>query len=110
MDTKIIEDYLAKYKVCLKDLKSEKTKTLFKGGFKSISQPIDYTQPVLAFDPTGKKLSMVYEKRGKVGLITYDLEEKKKEKRYIANFQKVLSISYSDANTLVLSAINRGQS
>ena len=105
-----VRNDLGKYKVCLKDLKSEKTKTLFKGGFKSISQPIDYTQPVLAFDPTGKKLSLVYEKRGKVGLITYDLEEKKKEKRYIANFQKVLSISYSDANTLVLSAINRGQS
>ncbi|MGB3075923.1 MAG: hypothetical protein WBB36_11410 [Chitinophagales bacterium] len=105
-----VRNDLGKYKVCLKDLKSEKTKTLFKGGFKNITQPIDYTQPVLAFDPTGKKLAIVYEKRSKVGLIMYDLEEKKKDKRYIANFQKVLSISFSDANTLVLSAINRGQS
>ena len=105
-----VRNDLGKYKVCLKDLKSEKTKTLFKGGFKNISQPIDYSQPVLAFDPAGKKLAIVYEKRSKVGLILYDVEEKEKEKRYIANFQKVLSISYSDANTLVISAINRGQS
>lgn len=105
-----VRNDIGKYRVCLRDVKTEKTKTIFRGGFKSISQPIDYSQPVLAFDPTGSKLSVVYEKRNKVGLITYDLEEKKKEKRYIANFQKVLSISYSDANTLVLSAINRGQS
>lgn len=105
-----VRNDLGKYKVCLKNLESGKTKTVFKGGFKNITQPIDYTHPVLSFDPAGSRLAIVYEKRNKVGLILYDLEKKKKEKRYIANFQKILSISFSDANTLVLSAINRGQS
>ncbi len=105
-----VRNDLGKYKVCFRDLEKEKSKTLFKGGFKNILQPIDYSQPLLAFDPTGQRLAIIYEKRNKVGLITYDIDEKKKEKRYIVNFQKVLSISFSDANTLVLSAINRGQS
>jgi hypothetical protein len=105
-----VRNDIGKYKVFLKDVESGKTKRLFKGGFKNIVQPIDYSHPLLAFDPTGKKLAIVYEKRNKIGLITYDLEEKKKEKRYIVNFQKVLSISYSDPFTLVMSAINRGQS
>lgn len=105
-----VRNDLGKYKVCLKDLKTDNTKTLLKGGYKNISQPIDYSQPVLAFDPTGKKLAMVYEKRSKVALLLYDIDERKKDKRFVANFQKVLSISYSDANTLIISAINRGQS
>ncbi|MBA2421606.1 MAG: hypothetical protein H0V61_00070 [Chitinophagales bacterium] len=105
-----VRNDLGKYKVSLRELEKKRAKTIFKGGFKNILQPIDYSQPLLAFDPTGTRLAIIYEKRNKVGLIIYDIEERKKEKRYIANFQKVLSISFSDANTLVLSAINRGQS
>jgi hypothetical protein len=105
-----VRNDLGKYKVCLKNLETGKTKTVFKGGFKNITQPIDYSQPVLSFDPTGKRLAIVYEKRNKTGALIYDIEDKKKEKRWIANFQKINSIAYSDPNTIVISATNRGQS
>src|SRR4030095_4080684 len=58
-----VRNNIGKYKVCLKDLKNDKGKKLFKGGFKNITQPIDYSQPLVSFDPTGKKLAIVYEKR-----------------------------------------------
>lgn len=105
-----VKNNLGKYKVCYRDLDNGKNKTLLKGGFKNITQPIDYAQPQLAFSPTGKELSITYMKRNKTRLITYNTEDHTKEKRNILSFQKIFSISYTDANTLVLSAENKGQS
>lgn len=105
-----VKNNLGKYKVCYRNLDTGKNKKLLKGGFKNIAQPIDYGQPQLAFSPSGKELSIVYMKRNKTRLITYNIEDHKKEKRNILSFQKIFSISYTDANTLVLSAENKGQS
>ena len=64
----------------------------------------------MAFSPSGKELSIIYWKRNKTRLITYNVEDGKKEKRNILSFQKIFSINYTDANTLVLSGENKGHS
>ena len=105
-----VKNNLGKYKVCYMNLDNGKKKTLMRGGFKNITQPIDYAQPQLAFSPSGKELSIAYTKRNKIRLLTYNLEDHSKEKRNILSFQKIFSISYTDGNTLVLSAENKGHS
>ena len=103
---------LGKYKVRLVNLDNSKKKKLLRGGFRNVTQPIDYSYPLLSWDPTGKKLAIVYEKHGKSWLVVYDADKKKKEKkRVLANFQKVYSVDFTaDPRVLVLSAENRGQS
>jgi len=105
-----VKNNLGKYKVCYRDLDNGKTKTLLSKGFKNITQPIDYAQPQLAFSPSGKELSMFYWRRNRMRLVTYDLDKHSKEKKDIVSFQKIFSFDYSDANTLVVSAEDKGQS
>ncbi len=64
----------------------------------------------LAFSPSGKELTVTYMKKNKARLITYNTGDHSKEKRNILSFQKIFSVNYTDANTLVLSAENKGQS
>lgn len=106
-----VSNDIGKYKVKMKTLDENKYKTLLRGGFKNVTQPIDYSYPLTAWDPTGTKLAMVFEKRDKIYIRIYDTEGKKSETKLITNFQKILSISFgSDSRTLILSAVNRGQS
>ncbi|MBA3647473.1 MAG: hypothetical protein H0W62_02810 [Chitinophagales bacterium] len=105
-----VRNEISKYRVCLKNTETGSSKKLLKGGFKSITQPIDYSQPLLSFDPTGKKLAIVYQKRDKTNLLVYNMEDHKKEKRKIIAFQKILSMAYIDPTNIVISAENKGQS
>ncbi len=106
-----VVDDIGLYKVRIYDIENKKSKKVFRGGYRDISMPVDISQPMLAWDPTGKTLAIIYEHRAKTYLLTYNTEEKKKEKKLIANFQKIVSFSYGEnPNQLVLSAINRGQS
>ncbi len=105
------ENELGKYKVKVYDLGSKNRHTYLRGGFKNITQPIDYSYPLTAWDQTGNKLAMVTEKKGKVFLAVYDFEKQKKTEREITNFQKILSISFGvDPNYIVMSAVNKSQS
>ena len=105
------ENELGKYKVKVLSLEKNRRRTYLRGGFKDISQPVDYSYPLTAWDPTGNKLAMVIEKRGKVFLDVYDFEAKKKTERVVSNFQKILSISFgADPKTVAISAVNRSQS
>lgn len=106
-----VTNEMGRYKVQLMKTKNRHTKTLMRGGYKQNILPDDFSFPLLAWDPSGKRLAMVYTKRNKTWLTTYDIDEKKKEKRLIASFQKIISISFgADINTLYMSAVNRGQS
>ena len=105
------ENEIGKYKVRVYDLEKKKRNTFLRGGFKSLTLPADYSFPLIAWDPSGTKLALIIEKRGKVFLRVYDFEEKKNTERSLPNFQKILSISFgADAKTIVMSAINKSQS
>ena len=105
-----VTNELGQYKVWLYDLTTNKTKRLLKVGHK-IDRINDYTFPLLAWHPSGKILSIIREKKEQLMIITYTIEEKKKQERSITDFEKILDFSYSDdGKKFVMSAMRHGQS
>ncbi|MEP7168144.1 MAG: hypothetical protein ABI855_02115 [Bacteroidota bacterium] len=102
---------IGKYKVWLYDIDKKKSKRIMKGGYKSLEQKNDVSFPILAWHPSGKILAIMKEKKGKVYLDYYNVNEKKKEENKFFYFEKVLDFSYSDdGQNLVLSGVQKGQS
>lgn len=101
---------LGEWRVWLLDLESNETRTLAKGGFKTQTFAVDKGYPLVAFDPSGRQLVVVYEKRDAPKLMTYDLATGKTDVRDMANFQRIVNIRFGESGTLLMSAINRGQS
>lgn len=101
---------LGVYRIYLKNPGTDKTKKIFKGGYRIAEKP-DYSYPLLAWHPSGKLLAMIVERKGEIYLYYYTLNDKRFEKIFLHDFQKVLDFSYSDdGNLLLLSAIQKGQS
>ena len=99
-----------RYKVYLYDLIKERQKKIVKDGFRS-NVNVDYSYPLLAWHPDGNILAMIYEEKGYNWLALYDLENKKTDYRPLYQFNKVVDFKYgSDGRSMVLSAVNKGQS
>ncbi len=101
---------LGQYKVYIHDIGSGKTTRIAKGGYKIEGLPKDEHYPIIDWSPAGNKLAVIYEKRNKIKLLTYDVGEKKKEVKPVTKFQKVLDMSFMNPRTVILSAVNKGQS
>jgi hypothetical protein len=102
---------IGKYRVWLYDMKTKKSKRIMKGGYKSIEQKNDLSFPLLAWHPSGRILAIMKEKKGKVYLDYYNVNDRKKEESKFFYFEKVLDFSYSDdGQNLVLSGVQKGQS
>jgi len=100
-----------KYRVWLMDLKTGKTRRLFKGGLRYHQLIIDQSFPLLAWQAGGDKLAYVYEKKAQIYLRIVDLVNKKEETIKFNKFDKITGIDFSDnGRTIVLSAIRKGQS
>lgn len=107
-----VTNELGKYKIWLYDVNSKKRKRLGKGGFKSVNQAIDLSYPAIAWHPSGRYLSAIKEKKGKLWLDYYTPGKKlKKETNKFFYFEKVLDFSYNASGSeMVLSAVQKGQS
>ena len=107
-----VTNELGKYKLWLYDVRRDKKKVLSKGGYKSLSQTPDISFPVLSWHPSGRYVSALREKKGKIWLDYYNIGKKvKRETNKFFYFDKVLDFSYnSSGNEMVLSAIQKGQS
>ncbi len=98
------------YRVYLKDQTTNKTQRLMKGGYR-LEDKIDYSYPLLAWNPSGRILAIIIERKGEVNLYYYLLDDKKFEKVILYQFEKVLDMAYSDDGlSLVMSAVQLGQS
>lgn len=99
-----------KYKVWLHNMRTEKLKKLYTGGYK-LDEKKDYTYPILDWHPTGRILTMVLEEKGLIWLYFYNIDDREWTSQNIFGFQKILDISYSgDGRTLLMSAVKNGQS
>ncbi len=100
-----------KYRIWLMDLKTGKTRRLFKGGIKYHQLIIDQSFPLLAWQAGGDKLAYVYEKKSQIYLRIVDLVNKKEETLKFNKFDKITGIDFSEnGRSIVLSAIRKGQS
>ncbi|HWB62585.1 MAG TPA: hypothetical protein VG603_03670, partial [Chitinophagales bacterium] len=101
---------MGRYKVYLLDTQTKKRKVLLRGGFRTNTQFTDESIPLIAWDPSGKRVAMINDRRANIYLRFYDLEKKKMEVDPVRKFQKIVSFNFVDSKQLVLSAMQNGQS
>ncbi|MBP9150774.1 MAG: hypothetical protein KBF73_00680 [Flavobacteriales bacterium] len=101
---------MGKIRVKLHDIQAKKKKTIYRQGYRAYTTQ-DHSYPIVAWHPSSKLVSIITEHKGKIKLILYNLETKKHDTRELFNFEKILSMDYSDdGRELVFSAVQLGQS
>jgi Tol biopolymer transport system component len=106
-----VSNELGKYKCRVVNISNNKIKKITKGGYKSLSEKPDYSQPLLAWHPSGRILTLIREKKGRPYMFFYNTDKRKPEKTPLFYFEKILDFAYSpDGQDLVISATIKGQS
>ncbi len=107
-----VTNNLGKYKVWLYDTRKNKCKRIAKGGYKSQTQITDLSFPAIAWHPSGRYLTAIKEKKGKIWMDYYTPGKRsKRETTKFFYFDKVIDFSYSSTgNEMVMSAVQKGQS
>lgn len=87
-------------------------KTLLKFGVRSYMNEKNPNYPILAWDPKGSRLAVVYWEEGKTKLFVYDVVTRFKQiKQELPQFDQIQDMQYMlDPNTLVFSAVKNGHS
>ncbi|RAU82624.1 PD40 domain-containing protein [Pontibacter arcticus] len=109
-----------KYKIIVQEVKTKRSRIVWKGGYKSMDQLIDYTVPVLAWRNNGQ-LGFVESRRGQMTLRQVSarnhvsmiplLENLMTASATLKDFSLVRDMSYSpDGQTIVISGVQAGQS
>ncbi len=105
-----VRNEIGKVKVRILDLQKGRRKTIMKFGYK-LDEKTDYTYPLIAWSPMDNSLTLIHEKAGNNELIVYNEKGRKRLKRYLLQFDKVLDFSYNKrGNMLVMSAVRHGRS
>ncbi len=88
------------------------TKVLLKLGVRTNEKDLNLQYPLIAWDGKGTRLAVLYWDRGKIKLFVYDLVQKyKRTNDVLPQFEQVQDMKYMlDANTLLFSAVSKGQS
>lgn len=87
-------------------------KVLLKNGTRNKEGEINPNYPLLAWDGKGTRLAVVYWEKGKIKFFVYDVVKRYKAlKGELDQFEQIQSMQFMlDANTLLLSAVRKGQS
>ncbi len=99
------------YRVVLEDL-SDKRKILLKAGVLNRQDEINPNYPLMAWDPKGSRLLVIYTEEGKIKMFIYDAVARiKTEKRVLDQFQLIQDAKFMlDFQTIIFSAVKNGQS
>ena len=104
-----VSNEMGKYRIYLYDLKTKKQTKIVSVGHK-LDRITDLTVPVIAWEPKGKKIAFVTEKKGKIQMNYYDILKRKTNRFELQHLQKVLSMSYDKkGKILLLSALRQNQ-
>jgi hypothetical protein len=99
---------MGKYKIYIYDIENDKVRRIFKRG-ESLEQIIDYSYPIVKWNPNSKILSFMIEEKGQIQLYFYSMEEKELNRRQMLYFDKILNYSYSpNGLQMVLSGVQKG--
>lgn len=103
---------MGKIKVKIRDLQSKrkKEKTILRQGYRAYTEQ-DHSYPIVAWHPSGKLISIITEHKGKIKLFQHDFTTGKRTWRELFNFEKILSVDYSDdGREFVFTAVQMGKS
>ena len=104
-----VTNEIGKYKVYLQEVQTGEREVILNGGFRNAFQATDYNYPLLAWNPSGFELAIMYERRDVVKLALFDLTTKKMSTEEVTtNYQRVHSMDYVDPITLILSGTVSG--
>jgi hypothetical protein len=106
-----VQNEIGKYKVYIQDLISGERTLVKKAGFKNVFQATDYNYPILAWNPSGFELAIIWEKRDVIQLSKYDLNTKETfTEEMDPQYQRIYSMDYVNNVDMVLSGTVRGNS
>jgi hypothetical protein len=98
------------YKIWLYSTKTGRVKRILKRDHR-IDRLLDDTYPILAWHPTSRLLTYVYEDQGRPFIGNYNLEEKKHTVKELFRIDKVVSMAYSpDGRRMIFSGVSEGRS
>jgi hypothetical protein len=107
----VVEFVRGQYRVVLHE-NFVNRKVLLKSGVRTNEKILQPHYPLIAWDPKGTRLAVMYYYEGKIRLFVYDIVSK--YKRVVTDldmFDQVQDMKYMlDNNTLILSAVKNGQS
>ena len=104
-----VSNEMGKYKIWLYDLKTKKQTKIVSVGHK-LDRITDFTVPVIAWEPRGKKLAFITEKKGNIQMNYYDIPKVKTTTFELQHLQKVLSMEYDKkGKVLLFSAVRKNQ-
>ena len=104
-----VQNEVGKYKVFIQDLISGDRRLVKKTGFRNVFQATDYNYPLLAWNPSGFELAIMWEKQDVIQLSKYDLNTKETiTEEMDPQYQRVYSMDYVNNVDMVLSATVRG--
>ena len=107
----VVQYKKGKYRLLLNE--DDKDKTLLKFGTNSKIDEINLNYPMMAWDPKGTRLSVLYEEEGRIKLFVYDVITRVKPyKRDLTDrFDQVQDMKYMDnGQSLLFSAVKNGHS
>ncbi len=100
-----------KYKVSIKDIKSDAETIVFKYGKKNIFQETDFNYPLIAWHPDRPEITIVYEHRDIVKMRKINITDKTwVEQDLTGDYQRVYSIDYINDLDYLFSASTDGYS
>ena len=106
-----VQNEIGKKKIFIQDLISGERTMIKKEGFRNPFQATDYNYPLLAWNPSGFELAIIWEKRDVIQLSKYDLNTKDFfTEEMDPQYQRVYSMDYVNNVDMVLSATVRGSS
>ncbi len=107
----VVEFVRGQYRVVLHE-NFVNRKVLWKSGIKTNEKKLEPHYPLIAWDPKGTRLAVVYNHEGKIHLFVYDIvSHYKRVVTELDMFDQVQDMKFMlDNNTLLLSAVKKGQS
>jgi hypothetical protein len=106
----VVEFVRGQYRVVLHE-NFVNRKVLYTSGIKTNDKQLQPHYPLIAWDPKGTRLAVIYYKEGKIHLFVYDMVSHYKRVVTELDFDQIQDMKYMlDNNTLLLSAVKNGQS
>jgi hypothetical protein len=106
-----VTNEIGRTRVYLQDVATGNREQIFKNGFRNAIQATDYNYPLLAWNPNGMEIAILYERRDVPKLLRYNMITKERITEDLSTqFHRVYSMDYISVNDMVFSAAVRGQS
>lgn len=107
----VVQYKKGQYRLLLNE--DDKDKTLLKFGSKSKIDEMNPNYPIMAWDPKGTRLSVLYEEKGRIKLFVFDVITRVKpyKRDLTGRFDQVQDMKYMDnGQSLLFSAVKNGHS